>query len=108
MANGWRRYGRIRAEATGWLERVEIPRDRVDDTPAVFFGGVRQRLRIARNLVVLPRLVFMDGPTSGLDVSVQACLLDLIRSLVSDLGPAAVIVTHGLAVARLISLMELW
>ena len=50
-----------------------------------------------------PRIVFMDEPTGGLDVSVQARLLDLLRGLVSDLGLAAVIVTHDLAVARLLS-----
>ena len=103
MATGWRHYGRIRAVAEEWLERVEIPVDRIDDTPASFSGGMRQRLQIARNLVVSPRLVFMDEPTSGLDVSVQARLLDLIRSLVAELGLAVVIVTHDLAVARLIS-----
>ena len=64
---------------------------------------MRQRVQIARNLVFGPRLVFMDEPTSGLDVSVQARLLDLIRRLVADLGLAVVIVTHDLAVARLIS-----
>lgn len=103
MANGARHYGSIRAQAAEWLERVEIPRDRMDDTPATFSGGMRQRVQIARNLVFGPRLVFMDEPTSGLDVSVQARLLDLIRSLVADLGLAVVIVTHDLAVARLIS-----
>lgn len=103
MATGWRHYGDIRAEAAAWLERVEIPVDRIDDTPSTFSGGMRQRLQIARNLVVSPRLVFMDEPTSGLDVSVQARLLDLIRSLVAELGLAVVIVTHDLAVARLIS-----
>ena len=50
-----------------------------------------------------PRLVFMDEPTGGLDVSVQARLLDLIRSLVRDLGLSVIIVTHDLAVARLLS-----
>ncbi|MEJ1230901.1 MAG: phosphonate C-P lyase system protein PhnK [Galbitalea sp.] len=103
MTNGWRHYGRIRAAAAEWLERVEIPADRIDDSPSTFSGGMRQRLQIARNLVVSPRLVFMDEPTSGLDVSVQARLLDLIRGLVSELGLAVVIVTHDLAVARLIS-----
>ncbi|ANY10550.1 phosphonate C-P lyase system protein PhnK [Pseudonocardia sp. HH130630-07] len=103
MANGWRHYGRIRAEALSWLDRVEIPKDRVDDAPVTFSGGMRQRLQIARNLVVSPRLVFMDEPTSGLDVSVQARLLDLIRSLVAELGLSVMIVTHDLAVARLIS-----
>jgi putative phosphonate transport system ATP-binding protein len=103
MAAGWRHYGRIRAAAAEWLRRVEIPDDRIDDTPATFSGGMRQRLQIARNLVVSPRLVFMDEPTSGLDVSVQARLLDLIRSLAAELGLAVVIVTHDLAVARLIS-----
>lgn len=103
MANGERHYGTIRAKAADWLERVEISADRMDETPATFSGGMRQRVQIARNLVFGPKLVFMDEPTSGLDVSVQARLLDLIRSLVTDLGLAIVIVTHDLAVARLIS-----
>ncbi|WP_426184441.1 phosphonate C-P lyase system protein PhnK [Microbacterium sp. TWP3-1-2b2] len=103
MANGWRNYGSIRAEAETWLGRVEIPAERIDDSPSRFSGGMRQRVQIARNLVFGPRLVFMDEPTSGLDVSVQARLLDLIRSLVTELGLAVVIVTHDLAVARLIS-----
>jgi putative phosphonate transport system ATP-binding protein len=103
MAVGGRRYGHIRDTALDWLGRVEIDADRIDDTPHSFSGGMRQRLQIARNLVTHPRLVLMDEPTSGLDVSVQARLLDLIRGLVSELGLAVVIVTHDLAVARLLS-----
>ncbi|MCB5173965.1 phosphonate C-P lyase system protein PhnK [Microvirga lenta] len=103
MAVGQRHYGRIRGTAFDWLERVEIETDRIDDTPKAFSGGMRQRLQIARNLVTHPRLVFMDEPTSGLDASVQARLLDLIRNLVSELGLAVIIVTHDLAVARLLS-----
>ncbi len=103
MAVGERHYGRIRATATDWLGRVEIAEDRIDDQPRAFSGGMRQRLQIARNLVTAPRLVFMDEPTGGLDVSVQARLLDLLRGLVADLGLAVVIVTHDLAVARLLS-----
>ena len=103
MAVGWRHFGKIREEAVDWLGRVEIGADRIDDSPAAFSGGMRQRQQIAKNMVTRPRLVFMDEPTGGLDVSVQARLLDLIRGLVADYGLAAIIVTHDLAVARLLS-----
>lgn len=103
MAVGERHYGRIRKAAADWLGRVEIPDDRMDDSPWSYSGGMRQRLQIARNLVTSPRLVFMDEPTGGLDVSVQARLLDLIRGLVKRFDLAAIVVTHDLAVARLLS-----
>ncbi len=100
MDRGDRHYGRIRAAAADWLGRVEIDPARMDENPDAFSGGMQQRLQIARALVSGPALVFMDEPTGGLDVSVQARLLDLLRALVRDLGVAAVIVTHDLAVAR--------
>lgn len=103
MGVGARHYGNIRAEALDWLEQVEIPHDRIDDRPQNFSGGMQQRLQIARILVSNPRLVFMDEPTGGLDVSVQARLLDLLRGLVRSLGLAAVVVTHDLAVVRLLA-----
>lgn len=103
MGIGDRHYGKIRDVALNWLARVEIDPARIDDMPGQFSGGMRQRLQIARNLVTNPRLVFMDEPTGGLDVSVQARLLDLIRGLVADLGLAVVLVTHDLSVARLLS-----
>lgn len=103
MAVGDRHYGKIRASAESWLAQVEIPVDRIDDSPWAYSGGMRQRLQIARNLVTSPRLMFMDEPTGGLDVSVQARLLDLIRGLVRKLGLSAIVVTHDLAVARLLS-----
>lgn len=103
MDNGARHYGRIRETALDWLSRVEISGQRIDDRPRQFSGGMQQRLQIARVLVSEPKLVFMDEPTGGLDVSVQARLLDLLRVLVRDLGLAAIIVTHDLAVARLLT-----
>ncbi len=103
MAVGARNYGSIRDAATDWLGRVEISADRIDDRPSAFSGGMQQRLQIARNLVTGPRLVFMDEPTGGLDVSVQARLLDLLRGLVRDMGLSVIIVTHDLAVVRLLA-----
>ncbi|MCI4187973.1 phosphonate C-P lyase system protein PhnK [Dickeya dianthicola] len=103
MAVGARHYGDIRRQAGQWLQDVEIPLSRLDDLPTTFSGGMQQRLQIARNLVTHPKLVFMDEPTGGLDVSVQARLLDLLRTLVRDLGLAVVIVTHDLGVARLLA-----
>jgi putative phosphonate transport system ATP-binding protein len=103
MAVGARHYGNIRERSIDWLDRVEIAADRVDDRPAAFSGGMQQRLQIARNLVTGPRLVFMDEPTGGLDVSVQARLLDLIRGLVRRMGLSAIVVTHDLAVVRLLA-----
>lgn len=103
MAVGARHYGNIRAEALSWMARMEIDRGRIDDRPDTFSGGMQQRLQIARNLVTKPALMFMDEPTGGLDVSVQARLLDLLRGLVTDLSLSVIIVTHDLAVARLLS-----
>jgi len=103
MAAGARHYGRIRSEALAWLDRVELDRSRIDELPGLFSGGMQQRLQIARILVSKPRLVFLDEPTGGLDVSVQARLLDLLRRLTRDLGLAVIIVTHDLGVARLLT-----
>ncbi len=103
MAGGARHYGRIRSTAEDWLARVEIDPARIDDRPRQFSGGMQQRLQIARNLVSGPRLAFMDEPTGGLDVSVQARLLDLLRGLVRDIGLSVVLVTHDLAVVRLLA-----
>jgi putative phosphonate transport system ATP-binding protein len=103
LSSGARSYGDVRSLARQWLTTVEIGPDRLDDKPEKYSGGMLQRLQIDRNLVTSPRLLFLDEPTGGLDVSVQARLLDLLRQLTTGLNLAAVLVTHDLAVARLLS-----
>lgn len=103
MGVGDRHYGNIRENALTWLDKVEIDTGRIDDLPTTFSGGMQQRLQIARNLITYPRILFMDEPTGGLDVSVQARLLDVLRHLVRDMNIAVLIVTHDLGVARLLA-----
>jgi putative phosphonate transport system ATP-binding protein len=103
MAVGERHYGQIREQSAHWLQQVEIDIDRIDHMPETFSGGMQQRVQIARNLVTRPRLMFMDEPTGGLDVSVQARLLDLLRRLVDELNLSAIVVTHDLGVVRLLA-----
>ncbi|HEY3537154.1 MAG: phosphonate C-P lyase system protein PhnK [Trinickia sp.] len=103
MAVGARHFGKIRETSSNWMRRVELDAGRIDDLPTSFSGGMQQRLQIARNLVTGPRLVLMDEPTAGLDVSVQARLLDLLRTLTAQLHLACVIVTHDIGVARLLA-----
>ena len=89
-------------EGMAWVEKVGLS-GYENALPKDLSGGMQQRLQIARNLVTGPRLVFMDEPTGGLDVSVQARLLDLMRGLVREMGLSAIIVTHDLAVVRLLA-----
>lgn len=103
MSKGDRHYANIRQQAMEWMQRVELDSDRIDDKPRTYSGGMQQRLQIARNLVTKPRLLFMDEPTGGLDVSVQARLLDLLRKLVRELNVSVVLVTHDLGVVRLMA-----
>lgn len=103
MDIGVRNYGKIREEATYWLNQVEIDINRIDDLPKMFSGGMQQRWQLVRVLVTKPRLILMDEPTGGLDVSVEARLLDLIRSLVRNLHLSVILVTHDLGIVRLLA-----
>jgi putative phosphonate transport system ATP-binding protein len=103
LMNGFRHVGRIRETASGLLRRTEVPVERMDHLPKVFSGGMQQRVQIAKALANNPPLVFLDEVTSGLDVSVQARVLDLIRHLQRELGLAMVVVSHDLGVIRLLT-----
>jgi peptide/nickel transport system ATP-binding protein len=89
-----------RAKAIEMLDRVGIPqaRSRVDDYPHQFSGGMRQRAMIAMSLVNDPKLLIADEPTTALDVTVQAQILDLLQELQREFNSAIIIITHDLGV----------
>jgi len=89
-----------RTKAIDMLDRVGIPQPdrRVDDFPHQFSGGMRQRAMIAMALVNDPRLLIADEPTTALDVTVQAQILDLLQDLQRDFGSAIIFITHDIGV----------
>ena len=91
---------KARTKAIEMLDRVGIPqaRTRVDDYPHQFSGGMRQRAMIAMALVNDPSLIIADEPTTALDVTVQAQILDLLQELQKDFNSAIIIITHDLGV----------
>ena len=90
-----------REEVVGWLARVGIPapRERARQYPHELSGGLQQRVAIAMALAPRPRLLVADEPTTALDVTVQAQVLELLREMRRDLGMAILLVTHNLGVA---------
>ena len=89
-----------RRRAVAWLERVGIPAaaQRVGAYPHEFSGGMRQRVVIALALCAEPRLVIADEPTTALDVSIQAQIIELLKSLTRDHGTSVMLVTHDMGV----------
>ncbi|TDG02377.1 ATP-binding cassette domain-containing protein [Paraburkholderia guartelaensis] len=96
-------YGEIRERARDLLSRTEVLPERMDESPKKFSGGMQQRVQIAKALATRPPLLFLDEVTTGLDLSVQARILDLILEIQQELGTAMIAVTHDLGVIRLLA-----
>ncbi len=100
IGSGNKRYDEIRKKALYFLDKTEIPISRIDDYPEYFSGGQQQRIQISKALSSSPKILLLDEPTTGLDLSVQAKILDLIKELQHEIGFAMIVVSHDLGVIK--------
>ena len=97
---GWRNVGQIRRRASQLMQITELPPERIDDAPHTFSGGMLQRVQIAKALSSNPSVLLLDEVTSGLDLSVQAKVLDLIKRIQWELRITMLLVSHDLGVIK--------
>ena len=103
ISAGSRNAGQMTARAKELLEAVEIPVSRMAEAPRNFSGGMQQRVQISKALANNPALLLLDEVTTGLDLSVQAKVLDLIRKIKAKFGISILLVSHDLAVIRMLA-----
>jgi len=103
IAAGGRNFGQLRARAAELLRRVDVPLDRMDDPVGTFSGGMMQRVQLAKAVANHPALLLLDEPTTGLDASIAAGVLDLIRDLIEESGVTALVVSHDMTVISILA-----
>ena len=103
IAAGGRNAGQMTARVSELLEAVEILLSRMGEAPCHFSGGMQQRVQISKALANHPALLLLDEVTTGLDLSVQAKVLDLIRKIKARYGISILLVSHDLAVIRMLA-----
>ncbi len=103
LVAGERRFATLREKARVALDASEFPLDRMDAPPIELSGGMQQRVQLAKAIALEPALLLLDEPTTGLDVSVQALVLDTLKRLQQERRITMVIVSHDLGVIRTLS-----
>lgn len=103
IAAGNRNVANMEATSKKLLNNVHIPLHRMKEEPRNFSGGMQQRVQIAKALSNNPPILFLDEVTTGLDLSVQAKVLDLIKKIQRDLGISMIVVSHDLGVIRMLA-----
>jgi putative phosphonate transport system ATP-binding protein len=103
LVAGERSFSTLRGKARTALEASEFPLERMDAPPIELSGGMQQRVQLAKAIALEPALLLLDEPTTGLDVSVQALVLDTLKRLQREREITMVIVSHDLGVIRTLS-----
>jgi len=100
LMTGERGFDALRDAARASLAASEFPLARMDDLPRKLSGGMQQRVQLAKAIALKPRLLLLDEPTTGLDVSIQATVLDTLKRLQRTTHITTVLVSHDLGVIR--------
>lgn len=103
LGSGSRRFDEVHARATELLAELGLQPERHTDALATFSGGMQQRVQLARALVDPPNVLLFDEPTTGLDPSVQAGLLEVVQRVTEALRSATIVVSHDLAAVRILA-----